>query len=223
MFNIRFLNESKKYLRQANVKVINNNVVEISGVDKNLSGFYILDKNNNIFGDYSNYTNLYREIKGGYQLSNDGSVYIEPEPIPPYVPILEDVKYQKIQEISNICNQTITNGIDVKLSNGEINHYSLKTEDQINLFNRQIQIANGLDKFEYHADGEPCVYYTKDDMQKIIDETTKFISYHTTYCNSMFNWIKSLSDKIEVDIINYGDAIPEQYQSDVLKDYMKNK
>ena len=69
--------------------------------------------------DYSKYNTLYKEINGGVQFSDDGSVYVappepEPEPEPePYVPTLEEVKAGKKQEIAVMHQSTIASGIDV--------------------------------------------------------------------------------------------------------------
>lgn len=132
---------------------------------------------------------------------------------------LDELKLQKRQEISTTCNQLITNGIDVDLSIGK-KHFSLTTEDQLNLFGKQVQLASGAEQFEYHADGEKCIYFLKEDMTKIIEAAMSFVSYHTTYCNSMYTWIASVGTKEDLDAITYGTEIPEEYQSDVLKTYI---
>lgn len=132
---------------------------------------------------------------------------------------LDALKLQKRQEISEACNQLITNGVDVDLSIGT-KHFSLKTEDQLNLFGKQAQLATGAEQLEYHADGEECVYFSKEDMAKIIETAMSFVSYHTTYCNSIFKWINAITSKEELDTIAYGVEIPEEYQSEVLKTYM---
>lgn len=132
---------------------------------------------------------------------------------------INELKLQKRQEISTACNQLITNGIDVDLSVGK-KHFSLTTEDQLNLFGKQAQLAAGSEQFEYHADGEECIYFSKEDMIKIIESAMSFVSYHTTYCNSMYTWIASVGTKEDLDAITYGTEIPEEYQSDVLKTYI---
>lgn len=132
---------------------------------------------------------------------------------------LDELKLQKRQEISTACNQLITNGIDVALSVGK-KHFSLTTEDQLNLFGKQVQLASGAEQFEYHADGEKCIYFSKEDMTKIIEAAMSFVSYHTTYCNSMYTWIAEAKTKDDLDLITYGSEIPEEYQSEVLKTYI---
>lgn len=221
MNNILFLDSETPV--HGNVKKVSEHVIEITGVEMNLSGFHIIKNTGSVFGKYENYTTLYREVENGFQLSNDGSVYVEPEPEPepePIEPTLEELKESKINEISTVCKETIYSGVDVELPTGSTEHFSLKEEDQINLFGKQAQITAGLTQLEYHQDGHPCRYYTVDEMTAIITAAMQFVSYHTTYCNSMYTWINAVTDKEDLEHITYGVSIPEEYQSEVLKAYL---
>ena len=73
MQNILFLN--RKTEAKAEVRRIGEHLIEIKGnVGKNTSGFHIKTDYGEIYGKYEDYTTLYREIEGGFVLSNDGSV-----------------------------------------------------------------------------------------------------------------------------------------------------
>lgn len=178
--------------------------------------------------DYKRFKTVYREIDGGAQFSDDGSVYVappEPEPIPepePYVPTLEEVKAAKLQEISMACEQAIYSGVDVELPGGT-EHFSLTEKDQINLFGKQAQMAAGAERFEYHQDGFPCRYYTKEEMQMIVETALGFVTYHTTYCNALNIWVSALEDANAVSVVIYGCEVPEEYQSEVLKDILAQR
>lgn len=218
---IKFLNQDSTV--EGNVKKINNHVVQITGADQNLSGFHLVTRNGAIWGKYEEYTTLYRVIDNGFQLSNDGSVYVEPEPVPepePIEPTLEELKQQKINEVSNTCKETIYAGVDVELPTGTTEHFSLKEEDQINLFGKQAQITAGVTQLEYHQDGHPCRYYTVEEMTAIITAAMQFVSYHTTYCNSLYTWINAATNKEDLQEITYGVSIPVEYQSEVLQTYL---
>lgn len=172
--------------------------------------------------DYRDYKTVYRQIDGGVQFSDDGSVYVappEPEEPEPYVPALEEVKAVKLQEIGAACERMIYAGVDVELPGGT-EHFSLTEKDQINLFGKQAQMAAGLEKFEYHQDGHPCRYYTKEEMQMIVETALGFVTYHTTYCNALNIWVASLEDADAVNAVLYGCEVPEEYQSEVLKDIL---
>ena len=48
-----------------------------------------------------------------------------------------------------------------------------------------------------------------------------YVSYNTTYCNALNMWIKSIRKASELEQITWGAKVPEEFQSEVLKDYMK--
>lgn len=220
---ILFLNAEKPVTGK--VKKISDHVVELTGVEQNLSGFHLIRNNGSVYGNYENYTMLYRNLENGFQLSNDGSVYVEPEPVPepePYEPTLDELKQQKTNEVSSICKETIYAGVDVELPTGSTEHFSLKEEDQINLFGKQAQITAGITQLEYHQDGHPCRYYTVEEMTAIITAAMQFVSYHTTYCNSLYTWINAVTEKDDLQEIAYGVTIPIEYQSEVLQTYLLN-
>ena len=171
---------------------------------------------------------VYRSDGQTIYLSDDGSVYQTPDPdtggeiLPPepYVPTLEELQAAKKREISQACENAIYSGVDVKLSDGSTEHFSLTEHDQLNLFGKQVQLAAGTTELEYHADGQPCRYYSAKDMQIITSMAMAFVSYHTTYCNAVNMWIAGCETADEIQQIYYGADVPEQYQSDVLKAYI---
>lgn len=56
-------------------------------------------------------------------------------------------------------------------------------------------------------------------MKKIIEKAMAWESYHTTYCNSAFTWLEACNKASEMDAVQYGAEIPEEYCSEVYKDY----
>lgn len=133
---------------------------------------------------------------------------------------LEDARKAKFKEVSEACENTIYAGIDVSTSSG-IEHFSLTEKDQLNLFGKKMQLIAGEEKLEYHEDGEPCKYFTAEDMQKIIEKAMFWVSYNTTYCNALNMMIKAATSAEEVEKMSWGMEIPEEFQNEVLKDYMK--
>ena len=112
----------------------------------------------------SGWTTVYRDEGQTVYLSDDGSVYQTPDPdtggeiLPPepYVPTLEELQVAKKREISQACETAIYSGVDVTLTDGSTEHFSLTEHDQLNLFGKQVQLAAGTTELEYHADGQPC-------------------------------------------------------------------
>ena len=172
------------------------------------------------------YETVYKQDGQTVELSNDGSVYTPPappepaEPPEPYVPTLEEVRAGKKAEVSAACEQIIYAGINVTLSDGTTEHYSLTEHDQLNLFGKLSQISVGAARLEYHADGQSCRYYTAVDMQAIIQAAMWHVSYHTTYCNALNMWIAGCQSTEEVQEIFYGADVPKQYRSEVLNAYL---
>lgn len=128
-------------------------------------------------------------------------------------------------KLSEACQNTIYGGVDVVLSTGT-EHFSLTPVDQTNLFGKQAELAAGAEKCAYHKDADingtnPCVYYSAADMQKILKKSMEFVTYNTTYCNSLFVWLDNLSKASEMAALEYGIEIPEEYQSVVLADFTK--
>lgn len=175
------------------------------------------------------YSTVYRDEGQTVYLSDNGSVYAPPEepgelPQAPYVPTPEELlaaaKASKRAEVSAACEQIIYNGINVTLADGSTEHFSLTEHDQINLFCKQSQLAAGAERLEYHADGQPCRYYSAADMQAIIQAAMFHVSYHTTYCNALNMWIAGCQTPEEVQEIFYGADVPEEYRSEVLNAYL---
>ncbi len=135
---------------------------------------------------------------------------------------LEEARTKKYQEIATACEETIFAGMDVELSTG-VEHFSLTEKDQLNLFGKKMQLFAGEEKLEYHEDGQPCRYFTQEDMQKVIEAAMDFVSWNTTYCNALNMWIKATTKQSALKEIFWGAEVPEEHQSEVLKDYIKRK
>lgn len=172
----------------------------------------------------SGWTTVYRDEGQTVYLSDDGSVYVppaDPEPVTPpepYEPTLAELQAAKKQEISQACEQAIYSGVSVTLTDGSTEHFALTEHDQLNLFGKQIELSAGVTRLKYHTDGQPCRYYDAADMQLIVTAAMDYVSYHTTYCNSLYSWIGGAQTAEEIQQIYYGAEIPEQYWSDVFRD-----
>ena len=128
---------------------------------------------------------------------------------------LDYVKTNKIKQLSAQCHSIIENGFDLELR-GEMHHFSLDTQDQLNLISLSA-MTQTQSLIPYHADGEACIFYTNEEINQIVETATSFKIYHTTYYNALKNYVNALQSVEEIGIIEYGAEIPEEYQSDVLK------
>lgn len=95
MLNMNYAEDNTVYPIEFNV--VSANVVELKGDFPILTDGFLLSR----FGyednwDYTAYTTVYREIDGGVQFSNDGSIYVEPEPeFNLYKPTPEEIAEQE--------------------------------------------------------------------------------------------------------------------------------
>lgn len=222
MLSMNYINSTIKYA--VNFKTITSNIIEIKGdFPIQTDGIQISrDKKPDDIWDYSDYTTVYREIEGGVQFSNDGSVYIEPEPIPepePYVPTLEEVQEQKVTEINNVQQAVIAQGIDVTLTDGTTEHFTLTDHDQTSLMGLQSQVAQGAEQIPWHTSdqSEHCKFYSNADMALITMAAMSCVTWHVTYFRDLRIYIRSLQTKEEVESVVYGMDIPAEYRSEPLK------
>ena len=175
-----------------------------------------------VYGVLEGYSTVYQRLEDGVILSSDGSVYTEPESVPPYVPTLEELIISKKAEVDADCNTAIVNGFDVTISTG-VEHFDLKLEDQIALGVCAEMAKAGENAIPWHPNGDttlPCIYYSAADMTLISNAAYQHRSYHQTYCNSLKVWAQSCTVAEELEAIFYGADVPAEYQSEVLKDYL---
>lgn len=213
---------------EASVKKLGEHLIQISGTEVNLSGFHLLNDAGSVFGKYDGFKTLYKENEDGYILSNDGSVYIEPvepEPEPVSKPTLDEVKESKVAEMNKAQQDTIQSGVDVTLTDGSTEHFTLTEHDQTSLVGLQTQVASGEKNIPWHTSDETkhCKFYSNADMAKITATAMAFVTWHVTYFRDLRIYIRSLENKEEVEQVAYGMDIPEAYQSEPLKAMVAQK
>ena len=177
-------------------------------------------------GFYHDFTTVYRNDEttakyNGYQLSNDGSIYREPDSIseePVYEPTIEELKASKIAEMKVAEQQVLSNGIDVDISTGR-EHFPLGDKDMLYLLGLQSMVASGQENIPWHNgdESEPCKFYSNSDMAKIQETAMSFVVYHETRLRDLTRFINSLTDKESVKSITYNTTIPSEFHSEVME------
>lgn len=205
---------------------ISGNVVQLLGdLPFSDTGFTLSREGKNDNWAYPEYTTLYRQVEGGLQFSDNGSIYVEPtlpDPVPeePYIPTLEEVKAAKKQEIYMIYNADVAAGVDVELSIGT-QHFPLQGEDREFLMGKQLELAGSTaEQVSYQDSDNHCMLLSREDMQKIINVALAFVNFKTTYRNNLCEWVDQCGTKEEVAQVVYGASIPEEYQNVVFKMYL---
>lgn len=229
MLKLKYIGDEESY--DVEFRTVANNIVELIGdFPIKDTGFTLSRSEHEDNWDYTGYTTVYREIEGGVQFSNDGSVYVEPEQpsepdtpdYEPYVPTLDEVKESKVKEMNAVQQQTIQNGIDVTLTDGTVEHFSLTDHDQTSLMGLQSQVAAGVEQIPWHTsdESEHCKFYSNADMALITAAAMEYVTWHVTYFRDLRIYIRALDNIDDVKAITYGVAIPQEYQSEPLKAMM---
>lgn len=137
-----------------------------------------------------------------------------------YVETLDEVKAAKVLEMGAAQQDAIQAGIDITLTDGSTEHFTLSANDQISLMGLQAQVAAGNGQIPWHTSSneEHCRYYSNADMQAITAAAMWHVSYHVTYFRDLRIYINSLETKEAVGEVHYGMPVPEELQSEVLKD-----
>lgn len=122
---------------------------------------------------------------------------------------LEEIRADKLEELSASCNAAITDGMDVETTQGT-EHFSLQETDQINLTTALSAVQSGAAGYPYHADGQLCRLFTSAEIQAIAAASVKHKLYHTTLCNHLLTWARRAETKEELSGITYAaDGLPE--------------
>ena len=164
------------------------------GDDTLTSGFKIINEHNGIvMGDYSDYVTIYRKFDNAVELSNDGSVYIEPEipkPVtpPPYVPteeeIAEQLQYTKddkiIQSKYMLSEYLDANPLVSKCHNGIEGKYNVNSEKQSLMANNYLTytIAKQFDpsaKLTWNETGKECEEWTEQEYLQLLLEASAYV------------------------------------------------
>lgn len=131
-------------------------------------------------------------------------------------------KSKLISSMSTQCNLNITEGFDMELEDGQVHHFSLELTDQLKIQALALKAKSGEIILPYHADSEPCRFYSVHEILNLNTKMEQIIEYQTTYFNSLRDYINSMTTIEELDTVTYGMEIPVEYQSEVLKALMSD-
>ena len=128
---------------------------------------------------------------------------------------LEQLRADKLAELSRACGAAITAGCDVVLPSGGGGHISLTAEDQINLTNAAAAVEGGAAAYPYHLDGGLCALYPAADIRAMARAATAHKLYHTTYYNHLAAWVRRCETAEELAAITYGAALPPDLEDNM--------
>lgn len=139
------------------------------------------------------YDLLLQAVETNEEIAVEEEPVAEVEPVVVENPTIDYVRASKISELKYHCNKAITNGVDIKLSDGETRHFSMSLEDQINLLT-----------MAYLSDES---VYSTEDMKTIITETNTFKNSHIAKFKKLKDRVDSLNTIQEVSAVNYHEEV----------------
>lgn len=127
---------------------------------------------------------------------------------------VETIRAEKLDQINAACSAAIAAGVDVETSAGT-EHFGLEETDQINLSTALDAVKGGGTGYPYHADGKLCRMFTAAEITAIAQASVRHKLTQTTYCNHLRAWVKRCETADEITAIVYGDALPEDLQTNM--------
>lgn len=117
----------------------------------------------------------------------------------------------KLSSLSNSCNEQITNGAEITLSDESKKTFSYSIEDQANVSEMFNAIVMGATSYPYHANGEGCKMYSAEDIVKIYSTLTALKTSQVTYYNQLREYVKTLEFVPDIQSVTYGQELTGSY------------
>lgn len=129
-----------------------------------------------------------------------------------YTQTLDEVKTEKINELSAICKNKIESGVTIQIDGvDETFSYGIESGDQGNIDDIfSLAVSTNLPQ-PYHCDGGSCKLYTAQQITELYVAVKVLKAKETTYFNQMKQYINSLNDTNIIKAITYGDELTGIY------------
>lgn len=121
----------------------------------------------------------------------------------PELASVDSAKAEKISEIKQACESYIYAGTNVIMSDKSIEHFTYTLADQSNISEMFTAVMAGATEYPYHADGEICKIYTKEQIVTIYGTLSLFKTEATTYHNSLKAQIKAMTDADAISAVKF--------------------
>ena len=130
------------------------------------------------------YNCLVSAIESNEEIRFADETVVEFEPVVDEVEELtiDYIRSAKIAELKRECNQAITDGFDIELSDGEARHFTLSFDDQINLLTQ---------------------VYFDENMQPVVVKMNNFKTKHMYRLKELEEYVNSLTDIEEIIAVSY--------------------
>ena len=120
---------------------------------------------------------------------------------------LDSSKTNKLTEITKSCESYIYAGTNVTLPDNTTEHFTYTLADQSNISEMFTAIMAGATEYPYHADGEICKIYTKEQIITIYGTLSLFKTEATTYHNSLKAQINAMTDADAISAVKFKETV----------------
>lgn len=117
--------------------------------------------------------------------------------------LTDSIKAEKIAEIKKDCEDYIYAGTNVTYSDGTTEHFTYTLADQSNISEMFTAIMAGATEYPYHADGEICKIYSKEQIVTIYGTLSLFKTETTTYHNSLKAQVNAMTDADAITAVKF--------------------
>ena len=125
--------------------------------------------------------------------------------------LLPSIKLKKVQELSEYCNSSINNGMEIQLSEDVKEYFTYSLDDQANISEMFNAIILGAENYPYHASGKECRMYSTSEIVVIYSSLSTLKTHHLTYYNQLRAYTESLTNYQDIDNVTYGQELTGQY------------
>lgn len=125
-------------------------------------------------------------------------------------PTLEQLKQEKITELSATCEQTIYNGLELELSAGT-EYFEYKDKDQTNIKAMFDAVVLGAEKYPYQSEDGNCRVYTAQDIITLYTSLEGLRTAQLTYYHQLKDLVNTLESVEEINAVTYGQELEGEY------------
>ena len=211
---------------------ISNHVIQVMGeIPFKNNGFHLSRIGKEDAWDYSGYTTLYKEVEGGLQFSDDGSVYVEPvipDPIPdpePYVPteeelaaIFEQNKKDKVLLSKALLAAYLEDHPITSTAHGGVEGVYSVTSEKQSLMTRSYmtyQIKKAADpnaKLRWNEAGKSCEDWTEEEFLQLVLEVEAYVYPLVSHQQTLEEQITACTTQEMLDaiVIDFASVVREE-------------
>lgn len=124
---------------------------------------------------------------------------------------LPSIKQSKIAELSNMCNESINQGMEIQLSAEVKEYFTYSIDDQANISEMFNALILGAESYPYHASGAECRMYTPSEIVTMYSSLSGLKTHHLTYYNQLRAYVESLNDAKAIQAVTYGQELTGDY------------